>query len=712
MPSVRRGWGGTLFWDGLLALGTDSVPVQSRSIPLQKWTRSEQLRGMRMLEQAMKSFLRRVIPGVLFLVTTCCIGSIGHGQITGLADAEKTLTDSGLEEIRPGVWSLKAADGNNFAARKFRLLRGKKHIQEALLFVGGKLEAPKTSNVKPGFSDTPPPPEEPKPAKTGIEVDSAVVEEFEKAVTPEEPEVPKKPNKENQQVALDLIRDAFAAEFENAEKPGAPPEKIKELANDLQSFTEDEPDSATRYVLFNEAIKLYLKTEDIENTFGTIDKLHRAFPEEDPLKYKYYGLKKIAERMPSGTKSRQAYQALKPHFKTLLDAAIKKDVFKWALHIAELNVKLAEKVKDRKAVKATETQLAEVVAHKDAYASVAAALEVLVDKPLDAEANQTVGEWHGFEKKNWPVAMSSLALGNHPDLQELAKADLENPTESDEQVEIGDRYWSLWDAWKGPDAQPNKAPPLQARAVYWYEKASPQLGGIVQKKVKKRIASWKGAQEQIAAKGLKEKQKPDGKAADKGKNRKGKQPVLAKKERFLTELKALRPQAPRGPAGKPLWNLGGRVLIQRVPVQVGKPTDIYLHPFSQPKVSSLTYNLKGQYKTLSGSVGIPDVRAWRWGPGAPTVFSVVLDGKRKILHTTRGIRGRNRFTLDVTGVKKLVLETSCLGKAIDGCFAFWYSPQVSPEKPSESRSQRNQNFTGPNQSIRIPGQQQRSSNPR
>ena len=94
------------------------------------------------------------------------------------------------------------------------------------------------------------------------------------------------------------------------EKPGAPPEKIKELANDLQSFTEDEPDSATRYVLFNEAIKLYLKTEDIKNTFGTIDKLHRAFPEEDPLKYKYYGLKKIVERMPSGAKSRQAYQAI------------------------------------------------------------------------------------------------------------------------------------------------------------------------------------------------------------------------------------------------------------------------------------------------------------------------------------------------------------------------------------------------------------------
>ena len=451
---------------------------------------------MRMLEQEMKAFLRRVIPGVLFLVTTCCSGPIGYGQITGLADAEKTLTDSGLEEIRPGVWALKAADGNNFAARKFRLLRGKKYIQEALLFVGGKLEAPKTSNKKHGFSDTPPPPEEPKPAKTGIEVDSAVVAEFEKAVTPEEPEVPKKPNKENQQIALDLIRDAFAAEFENVEKPEVPPEKIKELANDLQSFTEDEPDSATRYVLFNEAIKLYLKAEDVENTFGTIDKLHRAFPEEDPLKYKYYGLKKIAERMPSGTKSRQAYQALEPHFKTLLDAAIKKDAFKWALLIAELNVKLAEKVKDRKAVKATETQLAEVVAHKDAYASVAAALEVLEDKPLDAEANQTVGEWHGFEKQNWPVAMSSLALGNHPDLQELAKADLENPTESDEQVELGDRYWSLWDAWKGPDAQPNKAPPLQARAVYWYEKASPQLGGIVQKKVKKRIDSWKGAQQQ------------------------------------------------------------------------------------------------------------------------------------------------------------------------------------------------------------------------
>jgi hypothetical protein len=244
--------------------------------------------------------------------------------------------------------------------------------------------------------------------------------------------------------------------------------------------------------------------------------------------------------------------------------------------------------------------------------------------------------------------------------------------------------------------------------VYWYEKAIPQLGGIVQKKVKKRIDSWKGAQEQIAAKGLKEEQKPGGKAAGKGKDRKGKQPVLAKKDSFLTELKARRPQAPRGPAGTPLWNLGGRVLIKRVPVQVGKPTDIYLHPFPQPQVSSLTYHLKGQYKTMSGKVGIPDVRAWRGGPGASTVFSVLLDGKRKVIHTTRRGRvgGKEAFTVDVTGVTKLILETSCQGRKIDGCFAFWYSPQVSPEKRSESQSQRNHKLTGPNQSIRIPGRQQ------
>jgi hypothetical protein len=406
--------------------------------------------------------------------------------------------------------------------------------------------------------------------------------------------------------------------------------------------------------------------------------------------------------MSGGSDGREAYQGLRPIIKSLFDLANAKDDFKRALEVAELNIEAAEKVKDRKALQSAKAQLVEVDQLSKKYALVAAALKLLKNNPGDVAANQTVGEWYCFEKQNWSEAILYLAIGNNPDLTQLAKAELKKPLDAEEQMEIGDRYWELWDLWKADWERPEEAPVLQARAVYWYQKAVPKLGGIVQKKVKKRIDSWKEVQEQIAAKALKEEQKSDKKVADKGKDRKGKQPVLAEKASFLTELKAHKPRAPIGPAGTPLWNLGGRVLIGNVPVQVGRKTDIYLHPFPQPQVSTLTYNLKGRYKTFSGRVGIPDVRAWRYGPGAPTVFSVSLDGKRSILHTTIGIRGKTRFTLDVTGVKKLVLETSCRGAAIDGCFAFWYSPQVSPEAPQKEIK------TSPHRSgtIRIPGQRQ------
>ena len=94
-------------------------------------------------------------------------------------------------------------------------------------------------------------------------------------------------------------------------------------------------------------------------------------------------------------------------------------------------------------------------------------------------------------------------------------------------------------------------------------------------------------------------------------------------------------------------------------------------------------------------MGVPDVRSYRGSPQSRITFSVTktfIDPDKKseqivIEEQRKGIDWREDFAIDVTGVSKLILETSCAGNP-EGCFAFWYSPQVSPEDIDSVEQQR------------------------
>jgi hypothetical protein len=90
-------------------------------------------------------------------------------------------------------------------------------------------------------------------------------------------------------------------------------------------------------------------------------------------------------------------------------------------------------------------------------------------------------------------------------------------------------------------------------------------------------------------------------------------------------------------------------------------------------------------------VGVPEISGYNRRPRSTITFSVIRDGDEERIAETgrRGKRSLTPFALDVTGVKQLVLTTSCDGN-IEGCFAFWFNPTLSPEevKPIEQPGER------------------------
>lgn len=109
------------------------------------------------------------------------------------------------------------------------------------------------------------------------------------------------------------------------------------------------------------------------------------------------------------------------------------------------------------------------------------ALVVLEKDPDNPEANLTAGKYLSVRKGEWNKALPLLAKSGDAVLSELARIDLKNPQEPKERVDLADRWWSAAQKDAGLKAA------LLARAGHWYRQALPQLTGLTQERVAKRV---------------------------------------------------------------------------------------------------------------------------------------------------------------------------------------------------------------------------------
>ena len=83
----------------------------------------------------------------------------------------------------------------------------------------------------------------------------------------------------------------------------------------------------------------------------------------------------------------------------------------------------------------------------------------------DPKANLEVGRYYCLIRGEWAKGLPLLAQSQHPQLQELAEADLRGPTQAADQMELADGWWELADT----NAPYRKA--LRLRGAHWYQQA-------------------------------------------------------------------------------------------------------------------------------------------------------------------------------------------------------------------------------------------------
>lgn len=278
--------------------------------------------------------------------------------------------------------------------------------------------------------------------------------------------------------ATRTIKDLFKDEIDAARTPAAKLELAKNL---LQRGIDTQGDPAGQYVLLRMA-RDYAVAADAGLAVQAVDELARSF-QIDALTMKIEtltSLSKIAMIPAQGKMFAETALAV-------ADEAIAADNYDIAKQSTALALAAAKKTRDAELNKQVVNRAKEVEALEDAFRSVKTAQATLDAKPLDPEANLAVGRYRSLVKGDWDRGVPMLALGNDPKLKALAVQELDASESAEDQFKLA-VAWAEYAATLDSSAKDR----VEARSLFWYAKALPQLSGLQKLTVEKVLQDADG----------------------------------------------------------------------------------------------------------------------------------------------------------------------------------------------------------------------------
>jgi len=283
------------------------------------------------------------------------------------------------------------------------------------------------------------------------------------------------PDAAAQEQAQQLVREVYGEEYDNAKTAAEKTALAKKMLGQADE-TAGEP--ATQFVLLRVARDVAMGASDAETSLAAVDRIAQAF-DVDGMAMKEETLQAItkAARMSS------QFKAVAHQVPALVEAAVGLDDYPRAVRLAELGIALARRAREYRLAKQIADRLEEVKLLAAAYSEMEKAQVVLESDPTDPAANFTVGRYLCLTKGDWRRGVAMLALAGDTAMKSLAVAELKGPATLDEQVALADGWWDL--AQTKADSEHDA---LLLHAGSWYQKAQPQLSGLVRVKVDERLA--------------------------------------------------------------------------------------------------------------------------------------------------------------------------------------------------------------------------------
>jgi hypothetical protein len=287
------------------------------------------------------------------------------------------------------------------------------------------------------------------------------------------------------QVVKDVFGNDFAAAKSNIQK--------QQLVRKMLSTVAETKDPIDRFALLQVAREIAISAGDGARAFQAVDEMARSF-QIDAVRMKAAVLHDLSKKAQTMAQHRSvAEQSFR-----MADEAIRGDDVLTGSKLADLALAESRKARDSqlgKQIVEWKREFDEVV---QVYEKAKRGLEKLETVPTDPTANLDVGKYACFVKGDWRSGLMMLALGNDPQLKELAVREIEPDLEPARRVELADAWWGLAEQTDGLGKTA-----MFARAAYHYRLAAPQVVGLLNVKTKRRLAqlaegnpkAWRAAQQ-------------------------------------------------------------------------------------------------------------------------------------------------------------------------------------------------------------------------
>mgnify|MGYP000515984932 CR=1 FL=1 len=122
------------------------------------------------------------------------------------------------------------------------------------------------------------------------------------------------------------------------------------------------------------------------------------------------------------------------------------------------------------------------------------AARVLLQKPDDAEASAVLGRYLCLSRGQWVEGLVLLSKGGDGALGTLARRDIANPAQAQQQLALANAWWDLAEQHAGVQQRH-----LRQRAAHWYRLAIPSLKGLEKSLAEKRAAEAGSGASPVAA---------------------------------------------------------------------------------------------------------------------------------------------------------------------------------------------------------------------
>jgi len=297
----------------------------------------------------------------------------------------------------------------------------------------------------------------------------------EPAKPPEDPRHPV-PSADAQAAALKEIRELLKDKYVAAKDR----EQKRNLARLLAQQAVDTRDNPTaRYMLYVEARDAALAVGEVSLLPGIFEALGKEF-RLDSRELAVDALVKAAKKPRDAV----ANQAIGRMALEMAKSSDNQEEYDRARLLGDVARDLARKSHDTPTVKQTTALLKEIEYRKALRDAFVEAEKRLTATPDDAQANYAAARYYCLVKNDWSRGLPVLVKCGDAALQNAAKTELDHePSTPAEIVALAD----LWcDARNDIDESGRSL--ARKRAIYWYQRALRDVGGLTRSKVERRLA--------------------------------------------------------------------------------------------------------------------------------------------------------------------------------------------------------------------------------